>query len=272
MQKSKCKDHVGLAEMISAIHHVNEDYDRSVELEEIYMTKLQAPNQSSTQAQSSNLKVIAIDGPAGAGKSSVSLGLAERLGFIRLDTGALYRAIALAALRKGLVAQESEALMILLDQLDLRLEGEVIYLSGQAESDSLRTPEVSRAASDFATLPSVRAKLLDLQREIGRSSPCIVDGRDIGTIVFPDAPLKIYLTASAEARATRRLAELKERGIKADFEQLKSEIIARDEQDQNRTIAPLRCADDAQVVDATDLTLAEVIIRCAELAGDVFSR
>ena len=215
------------------------------------------------------LRVIAIDGPAGAGKSSVSKGLAKAIGFIRLDTGALYRAIGLAALRAGVEAKESEGLTQLLARLDLSLQGETIMLNGQAETDSLRAPEVSRAASDFATLPSVRAKLLDLQRMIGQSAPCIVDGRDIGTVVFPNAPLKIYLTASADARAERRLAELKQQGVEADFQQTRAEIVLRDQQDQNREIAPLKCADDAQVVDATELSLTEVIEACSQLAFGV---
>ena len=215
------------------------------------------------------LRVIAIDGPAGAGKSSVSKGLAKALGFIRLDTGALYRGIGLAALRAGVVAAESQALNQLLAHLSLELQGTTIILNGQAEVESLRSPEVSRAASDFAKLPSVRSKLLDLQRRIGKSAPCIVDGRDIGTVVFPQAPLKIYLTASADARAERRLAELKDSGVEADFKQTRDEIILRDQQDQNREIAPLKCADDARVVDATKLNLEQVIAVCTELALQV---
>ena len=216
-----------------------------------------------------SLRVIAIDGPAGAGKSSVSKGLAKALGFIRLDTGALYRGIGLAALRAGVAPSESPALNQLLAHLSLELQGTTIILDGQAEVESLRSPEVSRAASDFAKLPSVRSKLLDLQRTIGKSAPCIVDGRDIGTVVFPKAPLKIYLTASVDARAERRLAELKESGIEADFKQTRDEIILRDQQDQSREIAPLKCADDARVVDATDLNLEEVIAVCTELALQV---
>ena len=213
-----------------------------------------------------DLRVIAIDGPAGAGKSSVSKGLAKALGFIRLDTGALYRAIGLSALRAGIAAVESQTLDQLLAHLHLELQGTTIMLNGQAETESLRAPEVSRAASDFAKLPSVRAKLLDLQRMIGKSAPCIVDGRDIGTVVFPEAPLKIYLTASADARAERRLKELKQSGIEADFKQTRDEIILRDQQDQNRDIAPLKCADDARIVDATELNLEEVIKVCTDLA------
>ena len=217
-----------------------------------------------------SLKVIAIDGPAGAGKSSVSKGLAKAIGFTRLDTGALYRSIGLAALRAKVQAVEGEVLDALLSSVEVKLEATEIILNGQRESESLRTPEVSRAASDFAKLPSVRSKLLSLQRSIGESAPSIVDGRDIGTVVFPDAPLKIYLTASADARAERRLAELSSQGVEADFETTKAEIIARDEQDMSREIAPLKCAEDAKIVDATEMNLEEVIYACQMLANAVF--
>lgn len=216
-------------------------------------------------------RVIAIDGPAGAGKSSVSKALASSIDFIRLDTGALYRAIGLGALRASVAPSDGDELSSLLRSLEVRLEGTDIILNGQREIESLRSPEVSRAASDFATLPSVRAKLLELQREIGLSSPCVVDGRDIGTVVFPDAPLKIYLTASADARAERRLAELSGKGVIADFESTRAEIIARDEQDMSREIAPLKRASDAHLVDATELTLDEVVEACERLARAVFN-
>lgn len=210
--------------------------------------------------------IIAIDGPAGAGKSSVSRLLAQRLGFIRVDTGALYRAIALCALRAEIDAQEGAALKSLLEGLDVDQKNGEVFLNGVLERESLRQPEVSRAASDFATLPSVREKLLDLQRHIGRSCDSIVDGRDIGTVVFPDAPLKIYLTASAQARAKRRLRELQDKGIERPFEEVLSEIEERDRQDMSREIAPLKQADDAHLVDATDLNLEEVVEACYQLA------
>lgn len=218
----------------------------------------------------SHIKVIAIDGPAGAGKSSVSAGLAARLGFMRLDTGALYRAIALAASRAGLPPTEGPALDELLSALDVDQRDGVVWLNGQEEGNALRAPEVSRAASDFAALPSVRQRLLELQREIASRRPCIVDGRDIGTVVFPNAPLKLYLTASSQARAERRLLELEERGTPMPLELLKQEIEARDHQDATREIAPLKRADDAVLIDATALTLPEVISRCYEHARDVF--
>lgn len=216
------------------------------------------------------MKVIAIDGPAGAGKSTVSAQLATQLGFMRLDTGALYRAIGLAALRAGVEAREGEALTALLEPLTVDQVDGVVFLNGSPEGDSLRSPEVSRAASDFASLPSVRAKLLELQREIGQRRSCIVDGRDIGTVVFPDAPLKIYLTASSLARAERRLLELQARGIEQALEEVQREIEARDHQDMSREIAPLKRAEDARLVDATALSLEEVVGVCFELARQVF--
>ena len=215
-------------------------------------------------------QVIAIDGPAGAGKSSVSAALAERLGFMRLDTGALYRAIALSALRAGLSAVEGAPLNALLSALEVDQRDGRVFLNGQEESESLRTPEVSLAASDFAALPSVRQRLLELQREIAARRPCLVDGRDIGTVVFPNAPLKLYLTASSRARAERRLLELEAQGASQSLEEVQRDIEARDHQDASREIAPLKRADDAILVDATSLTLHEVVARCEALAREVF--
>lgn len=225
---------------------------------------------SSTVTQANTLRVIAIDGPAGAGKSSVSERLAARLGFIRLDTGALYRAIALAATRAGVEAREGGALDQLLAQLEISFAQDDLLLNGQVERESLRHPEVSTQASNFAKLPSVRAKLFSLQRSIGQSAACVVDGRDIGTVVFPDAPLKIYLTASVDERAHRRWVELQDRGVHADLDQLREEINARDLQDSQREIAPLKRAEDAVLVDATELRLEEVVEACLALARDRF--
>jgi len=221
-------------------------------------------------AELKTAQVIAIDGPAGAGKSSVSAQLAVRLGFMRLDTGALYRAIGLAALRASISPAESEELSALLEGLEVDQREGQVWLNGALEGASLRTPEVSKAASDFAALPSVRARLLELQREIGARRPCIVDGRDIGTVVFPDAPLKIYLTASSRARAERRLLELQAAGIEQALEEVQREIEARDEQDMSREIAPLKRAEDARLVDATALSLEEVVEACTALAREVF--
>ena len=216
--------------------------------------------------------VIAIDGPAGAGKSSVSERVAKGLGFFRLDTGLLYRGIALGAMRVEVSAEEGPALDQFLKSFTVDLsDTQGLILGGTpSQSEVLRTPEVSRGASDYARLPAVRAKLLDVQRSIATRAPCVVDGRDIGTVVFPDAPLKIYLTASATERARRRLIDLKRQGIETTLEEVREGIVARDLQDSQREIAPLKQAEDAQLVDATELSLEEVIARCLTLARETF--
>ena len=224
--------------------------------------------------------VIAIDGPAGAGKSSVSARVASELGFLRLDTGVIYRGVALAASRSSSHSSSHSSsqllsgseLQQLLESFTVRLEGEQLKLNDvYADDPILRTPEVSQAASAYAALPEVRARLLEVQRTLALSAPCIVDGRDIGTVVFPNAPLKLFLTASVDERARRRHLELQSRGEEQALERVRSEMIERDRQDSEREIAPLKRAEDAHTVDATELTLDEVIARCVGLARAVFS-
>ena len=210
--------------------------------------------------------IIAIDGPAGAGKSTISARLAATIGFTRLDTGALYRAIAWSALEANLAAIESPELQAHLDALTITMDAGEVIIDERCPGLKLRSPQVSRAASDFATLPLVRAKLLELQRSLGRARDSILDGRDIGTIVFPDAELKLYLTASVEARAARRAAELEARGEQVSLQEVAREIEERDQQDKERPIAPLRCAEDAIVIDASRLSIDEVVQRCLSLA------
>ncbi len=207
--------------------------------------------------------IVAIDGPAGAGKSTVSQQLAQRLGFTRVDTGALYRAVALAAVRAGIPGEgpELDALLAQID-LDVAPDGEV-KLNGVSVGDSIRTPEISAASSKFAAFPSVRAALLELQRSLGRRRHSVLDGRDIGTVVFPQAEAKIFLVASAEERARRRLADLQGQGITADLKQVQVEIEARDHADSTRAVAPLKKAQDAIQVDATRLSLDQVVQVCA---------
>lgn len=210
--------------------------------------------------------IIAIDGPAGAGKSTVSQRLAERLGFVRLDTGALYRVVGLAARREGR-GPEDAGLEGFVGGLEIVVEPDRILLAGEDVSGAIRTPEISEAASTFAAVPGVRAALLALQRRLGQMRDTVVDGRDIGTVVFPGAEVKIFLTARAEVRAERRLAELAERGVAAEFAAVLGDIVTRDKRDSERAVAPLRQADDAVLVDTSALDLDGAVEACAAVVA-----
>ena len=205
---------------------------------------------------------IAIDGPSGAGKSTLARRAAARFGFLYVDTGAIYRTLGLAARRRGIDCHDEAAVSAILPELDIRMayneEGEQrMYLNGEDVSAAIRAPEISICASDVSALPAVRAYLLDMQRRVARESNVIMDGRDIGTVVLPQAELKIYLTASAEARAQRRLKELLEKGTQTDFEAVLRDIEYRDYQDTQREIAPLREAEDAVRLDTSELDLEQ---------------
>ena len=205
---------------------------------------------------------VAIDGPAGAGKSSIAKAVAKDTGYIYVDTGALYRAVAHYTLEKGVSLDDSAAVVALLDGLEIKLaysEGvQKVISQGNDVSGKIRTPEVSMAASKVSAIPEVRAFLFDLQKKIAAENNIIMDGRDIGTVVLPDAQLKIFLTASAEERARRRFAELKDtEGV--TFESILADIIKRDENDMNRAVSPLKQAEDAVLVDTTEMTIEEVI-------------
>lgn len=207
---------------------------------------------------------IAIDGPAGAGKSTVARAVARQLGLSYLDTGAMYRAITLAALRENTDLEDGEALGCLAQRLQLDIKngenGEnVIILNGEDVSESIRLPIVSRGVSYVARCPEVRDVMVDKQRQIGAKGGTVMDGRDIGTNVMPDAELKFYLTASLDERARRRLAELTVKGESLDLPQMIKEIAARDKIDSERKCAPLRAADDAVHIDSTKMTIGEVI-------------
>ena len=216
---------------------------------------------------------IAIDGPSGAGKSTVARAAAAALGFIYVDTGALYRAVGVAALRRGLDTKDREGVAKLLPELEISirfLEGEQhVFLNGEDVSKAIRLPEASMAASDVSAIPAVRAFLFDLQKNLAKENDCIMDGRDIGTVVLPDAQLKIFLTASAEERARRRCLELEARGTPVDYETLLGEIKARDYQDSHREVAPLKPAPDAVTVDSSDLPFEAVVQKVVGLAKAV---
>ena len=207
---------------------------------------------------------VAIDGPAGAGKSTISRKAAAELGYIYIDTGALYRTVGLNALRKGADLQSDDAIIATLtDDVKVVLkfiDGEQrMFLSGEDVSDKIRTPEASMAASRVSAVPKVREYLFDLQKKLASENNCVMDGRDIGTVVLPDADVKIFLTASPEARAERRYKELTEKGMDVKLEDVLADMIKRDYDDSHRAIAPLKQADDAILCDTSNIGLQESI-------------
>ncbi len=223
----------------------------------------------------SDMISIAIDGPSGAGKSSLARRCAEAFGFVYADTGAIYRTVGLAAFRKGISSRDGEAVAGLLPALDIHMAyneaGEQrMHLNGEDVSDAIRKPEISICASDVSALPAVRQFLLEMQRKIARENNVIMDGRDIGTVVLPHADLKIFLTASAEARAERRLKELLEKGTETDYETVLADIRYRDEQDSSRAAAPLRKAADAVELDTTELDFEESFAAMSQLIIERF--
>ncbi len=214
-----------------------------------------------------NIYNIAIDGPAGSGKSTVAKIVARDNKILYLDTGAMYRACAVKVLEAGVDIENEAAIVDLMRdvKLDVAFEDGVqkTLLDGKDVSEEIRMPHVSMAASTVSKHPSVRMHLVEKQREIAKKMSCVLDGRDIGTFVLPDADFKFFLTASPEVRAKRRYDELIAKGHKVDFEELKAEIIRRDEQDSKRAVAPLKKADDAILIDTTKMTIEEVV-RCIE--------
>ena len=204
---------------------------------------------------------IAIDGPAGAGKSTLARKAAEKLGYIYVDTGALYRTVGLYSIRKGYDTKDAEKVISTLDDIDIKLgftdEGQRVYLNGEDVSDAIRTPEASMGASNVSAIPKVREFLFDLQKDIAKNNNCLMDGRDIGTVVLPDAQVKIFLTASPETRAKRRYDELVAKGSDVTFQEVLDDLIKRDYQDTHREVAPLKAADDAEILDTSPLTFDE---------------
>ncbi len=214
--------------------------------------------------------IVAIDGPAGAGKSTVSAEVAQALGFQLIDTGAMYRCVGLCALRDEVALDDGDALAGVAARLEVtfRFEGgrNHVVLSGEDVSAAIRTEQVSDAASRVSSLPPVRKALLELQRNLGRQSDAVMEGRDIGTVVFPDAELKVFLTASIDERARRRASDYRDRGEDVDLAQIRDEISTRDARDRGRAVAPLKEADDAVRVDTTSMSQREVVAHIVELA------
>lgn len=213
---------------------------------------------------------IAIDGPAGAGKSTIARKVAAELSIIYVDTGAMYRAIGAYAIRKGVDTKDAESVAALLPEISLELsyseeQGQRIFLNGEDVSTEIRLPEMGMAASNVSAIPDVRAFLLEQQRSMAKRQSVIMDGRDIGTVVLPDAEVKIFLTASPEERARRRWKEFNEKGLPDTYEEILADVIRRDEQDMNRPIAPLKQADDAVLLDSTELNFAQTVEKVKEI-------
>lgn len=210
----------------------------------------------------SKIYAVAIDGPSGAGKSTIARSVARELGFVYVDTGAIYRTLGYAAFSRGVDPQDAEAVTALLKTLSIRMDYDSdglqrMYLGEEDVTDKIRLPEISMYASRVSAIPAVRAFLLEMQQNMARHRSVIMDGRDIGTVVLPQADVKIFLTATAEDRAQRRYQELQSRGTPEDFEQLLAEIRQRDENDTRRAAAPLRPAEDAVMLDTTGNTFEQ---------------
>ncbi|PJC88149.1 cytidylate kinase [Vibrio sp. HA2012] len=224
----------------------------------------------------SQIPVITVDGPSGAGKGTLCMLLAEKLGFHLLDSGAIYRVLALAAIHHGVDTESEDALVPLATHLDVQFiaEGDLVkvILEGEDVSGELRKEETGNAASKVAAFPRVREALLRRQRAFSAEPGLVADGRDMGTIVFPGAQAKIFLDASAEERANRRLKQLQDKGLDVRFDHLLSEIQERDDRDRNRAVAPLRPADDALVLDSTSLSIDGVVQKALEYIESKLSR
>lgn len=212
---------------------------------------------------------IAIDGPSGAGKSTIAKAIAKELKITHIDTGAIYRTIGLYILNKGISSTDKDKIIHCLKEIDIKIEitaaGQLMYLNGENVTDKIRQHEISKYASDVSAIPEVRAFLLDMQRDFAQKQSVVMDGRDIGTIVLPDADIKIFLTASPESRAQRRYEELIEKGQQVVYNSILEDIIKRDYNDTHRDIAPLKPAKDSIIVDTTGFELADSIAKIKEI-------
>jgi len=205
--------------------------------------------------------IIAIDGPAASGKSTTAQLLAKKLGYLYIDTGAMYRACALKAKKMGIDINDEESIRNLLDFIDIQIENDNsknrILLDGEDVSEDIRADDISSLASAISAIPAVRYKMVELQRKMGEKGSVILDGRDIGTFVFPDAEVKFFLTASPEIRAKRRWLELQQKGIDKDFSEVLADLVKRDNNDSQRALAPLKKAEDAIEIDTSNMTIEE---------------
>ena len=209
--------------------------------------------------------IIAIDGPAGSGKGTVAKLISEKLKFVNIDTGAMYRCVALKMYENHIGINDFEKIHEVLDNIEINFENEKVFLNGRDVSKDIRTVEISNFVSPVSTIGFVREKMVDLQRELGRKNNVVMEGRDIGTVVFPNADLKIYLDATPEERARRRVAQNIQNGIESNYDQILKDIIERDNRDSTREISPLKKADDAILIDSTNLTIDEVVNRIIDL-------
>lgn len=207
--------------------------------------------------------IVAIDGPASSGKSTTAKLLAKKLGYLYLDTGAMYRACALFAFERAVSVSDPEAIADLIREIDIQIcfaeEGNCVLLNGKDVSQAIRSEQISRLASDISALGTVRERMVELQREMGKSGGVVLDGRDIGTVVFPAAEIKFFMTADANTRAQRRWLELKQKGLEPNFSDVLSELIERDQNDSSRKLAPLKPALDAIMIDTSKLSIEEQV-------------
>jgi len=221
------------------------------------------------------LKSIALDGPSGAGKSTLAKRTAEHFGFIYVDTGALYRCIGLFVFNNNVASRDKNGVIALLPKINLKMEYDGsgvqrMFLNSEDVTEAIRMPEISVYASDVSAMPEVRAFLLKMQRDMAVKYDVIMDGRDIGTVVLPDADLKIFITADADARAKRRFLELTEKGVETSFDEVKEAMITRDKNDSERDTAPLKAAEDAVILDTTELNFEESFDAICKLVSGRF--